>query len=163
MLAQDSLKDQGNLQAQVSLKPQGNLQAQVSLKHEGNLQTQAKLLAQISLKSQGNVQVLANHHPRDHHNMSAQANNQLLFVMILQTLEDFNKLKEATEEAGENVGGEKEMILQLLQKGKSRKRYGKRRRININRREKKPKTMGFGIYIDDTSGIQTLNVRVQPI
>lgn len=67
--------------------------------------------------------------------MSAQANNQLLFLMILQLLEEFNKLEEAGEEAGEKVGGEEVMILQLLQKNNKQEEVWKEKE-NQHQQEK---------------------------
>ncbi|KAH0720036.1 hypothetical protein KY284_005066 [Solanum tuberosum] len=76
--------------------------------------------------------------------MSAQANDQLLYVMILQLLEEFNKLEEA--------GG---MRGQQAERGRGRE--GASTSTGGNKR---PKTVGFDIYTDDISGRQTLNALI---
>ena len=74
--------------------------------------------------------------------MLAQANNQLLSVMILQLLEEFNKL----EEAGEKAEGEEVMILQLLQEGNKQEEV----REEKEHQHQKEETKGLRLW-DSTS------------
>ncbi|KAH0722259.1 hypothetical protein KY285_004865 [Solanum tuberosum] len=96
--------------------------------------------------------VLASHQPGDYHNMSAQANNQLLSVMILQLLEEFNKLEEAGEKAW--GGGDDTSTVTRGQQGERGRGDGASTSTGGNKR---PKTVEFDIYTDDISGRQTLN------
>uniref|UniRef100_M1BTJ5 Uncharacterized protein n=1 Tax=Solanum tuberosum TaxID=4113 RepID=M1BTJ5_SOLTU len=90
--------------------------------------------------------------------MSTQANNQLLSVMILQLLEEFNKLEEARGRGrgkGRGIGGDDtSTVTGGQQAGRGRGREGASTSTGGNKR---PKTVGFGIYTDDISGRQTLN------
>ncbi|KAG5574777.1 hypothetical protein H5410_054911 [Solanum commersonii] len=71
--------------------------------------------------------------------MSAQANNQLLSMMILQLLEEFNKPEEA--------GGEEVMILQLLQEGNKQEEVGEEKEHQHQQEETK------GLRLWDLPGI----------
>ncbi|WMV34069.1 hypothetical protein MTR67_027454 [Solanum verrucosum] len=97
---------------------------------------------------------VASHQPREHHNMLAQANNQLLSVMILQLLEEFNKLEKAGGKGRGREGDDTSTVTRGQQAGRGKGREGA---STSTRGNKRPKTVGFGIYTDDLSGRQTLN------
>ncbi|KAG5615312.1 hypothetical protein H5410_015136 [Solanum commersonii] len=134
-----------------------NLEAQPNLKAQGNLLAQGNLQVLASHQAQGNQQALANHQAQA--NLSGQQSTSICDdTSIVRKVQQAGRGRGRGRGKGRGrEGDDTSTVTGGQQAGRGKGREGA---STSTGRNKRPKTVGFGIYPDDISGRQTLNVLI---